>query len=109
MRRTDWGWQGRTKKLRLRAAHLLQNMSVASDVAFVFPTENGTEQELHAHKIFLAIGSEVFQAMIYGPVAHMDNVQISIPNYSKDFRTTVKKSLLCSSLSCIRIELKDYV
>ncbi|GAV04135.1 hypothetical protein RvY_14459-3 [Ramazzottius varieornatus] len=46
--------------------------------------DNGNAGEIQAHKVFLAIGSEVFYAMFYGPVADVELKEVPIPNYRKE-------------------------
>ncbi|GAU88119.1 hypothetical protein RvY_00874-2 [Ramazzottius varieornatus] len=65
MKKCNWGWQGSAKKLADRGAYLLKNLPFPADIVFECD-HDGVVETIPAHKIFLVIGSEVFEAMFCG-------------------------------------------
>ncbi|GAV07515.1 hypothetical protein RvY_17341 [Ramazzottius varieornatus] len=91
MKKVDWGWQGKAKTLQERGDYLLKNYPIPADITFEFADDDArvvdegavpVKKTIAAHKFILALGSEVFHAMFYGPAADAALARVPIPKYS---------------------------
>ncbi|GAV01950.1 hypothetical protein RvY_12579-1 [Ramazzottius varieornatus] len=64
---TSCGWQGRCRTVKERTAYLLRHSPIPFDVKFRVGSLDVKEAVIEAHRHVLAIGSEYFFSLFYGP------------------------------------------
>ena len=86
-------WQTTKGTVRERTAFLFNN-SLMSDITFVLTDPDGTQVRVPAHKLVLAIGSPVFEAMFYGELAEKTR-EIELPDTEPPYLLEFLRFLYC--------------
>ena len=89
-------WQTSKRAIQERTSFLFNN-PLMSDIRFVFASPNRGKSVLHAHKLILAIGSPVFEAMFFGAMAEQDEI-LELPDVNSEQLLEFLRFLYCDEV-----------